>query len=273
MLVRKLIDSRNRALKETWVRLVERRNLAGAAAIHLTSEEERRELTELGCALAPTVVIPNGVDVPMAYSPAAVSADIRELICRGFDILSFGRISWKKALDRVISALTELPEASALIAGNGEEKEVARLQRLAADLGVTSRVRFLARHIDGADKEALFASARVFALPSLSENFGNVVAEAMVRGLPVLVTEGVGTAELVRESNAGLTASNEPGAFAAALRQLLGSRDWSASLGAAGAAYARQHLCWNRIADLFADLYREISTAHRASSIRHGVTE
>ena len=51
--------------------------------------------------------------------------------------------------------------------------------------GVADRVQFLARYVDGADKEALFGAARVFALPSLSENFGNVVAEAMIRGLPV----------------------------------------------------------------------------------------
>ena len=45
-------------------------------------------------------------------------------------------------------------------------------------------------HAFGAEKEAAFAWADVLCLPSLSENFGVVVAEALVRGLPVIVTDG-----------------------------------------------------------------------------------
>ena len=96
MLDKELIARRNAVVKRTWIRFIERRNLARAAAIHVTSEEERRALVELGLALAPTSVIPNGVEVPVSFSPNDVSADVRALVNEGFDILSFGRINWKK---------------------------------------------------------------------------------------------------------------------------------------------------------------------------------
>ena len=107
MLVRDLISRRNSALKKMWIRLIERHNLMYAARIHLTSEEERRALAELGLMLAPTAVIPNGTDLPVHFSPADVSADVQAAIGKGFDILSFGRINWKKGLDRLIRSLPE----------------------------------------------------------------------------------------------------------------------------------------------------------------------
>src|SRR5205823_13347030 len=166
MLVRDLIGRRSAATKRTWIHLIERRNLAQASRIHLTSEEEQRALVELNLALAETVVIPNGVDAPASFSSDNVSADVRALIAEGFDILSFGRINWKKGLDRLILAMTEMPDARALIAGHDEDGFVAKLTSIAEERGVGGRVRFLARQITGADKEALFAAARLFALPS-----------------------------------------------------------------------------------------------------------
>ena len=81
-----------------------------------------------------------------------------------------------------------------------------KLKAIAEECGVGARVQFLPRQITGHDKEALFEAGRLFVLPSLSENFGNVVAEAMVRGLPVVVTAGVGAAEIVEASGGGVVA-------------------------------------------------------------------
>lgn len=259
MLDRDLIDRRSGTAKRAWIGLIERRNLAGAATIHLTSEEERRALADLGLALAPSVVIPNGVDGPTPFQPDSVSADVHKMIAGGFEILSFGRISWKKALDRLIRAMPYLPKARALIAGHDEEGEAARLSAIAQACGVADRVQFLARHIDGADKEALFAAARIFVLPSFSENFGNVVVEAMIRGLPVVVTAQVGTAALVTASGGGVVTRDDPVVIGTTLSNLLGCSLQMSKMGAAGAAYAREHLVWSSIAQRFAALYGTIA--------------
>jgi glycosyltransferase involved in cell wall biosynthesis len=259
MLDRALIERRNGAVKRAWIRLIESHNLAGAAGIHLTSEEERRALADLDLALAPVVVIPNGVDAPGEFSRGAVSPDVRKIVVGGFDILSFGRISWKKRLDWVVRALAGLPKARLVIAGYDEEGDAPKLRALAEGCGVGSRVQFIPRYIDGADKEALFGAAIVFALPSISENFGNVVAEAMVRGLPVIVTERVGAAEMVQKSGAGVVAQDHEQGFAASLAGVLQSKDRLAAVGAAGASYAREHLSWHGVAREFTDFYRTIA--------------
>jgi glycosyltransferase involved in cell wall biosynthesis len=269
MLVRELIARRSAAAKRTWIRFVERGNLASAGRIHLTSDEERRALVDLGLALAPMSVIPNGVEMPASFSPDTVSSDVRALVAEGFDILSFGRISWKKGLDRLIRAMSELPTARALIAGYDEDSLADELRSLAGKSGVGDRVRFLARQITGADKEALFVAARVFALPSLSENFGNVVAEAMIRALPVVVTEEVGAAEIVRASGAGIVAKADHRDFAGAIAALLESNEHRAAASAAGASYARDRLTWERIAQLFEELYTTISWNRNAEGQPH----
>ena len=130
-------------------------------------------------------------------------------------------------------------ECEGRIAGNDEDGLSPKL-RGAAEASRRWRSRaVLPRQIGGADKEALFGAARAFALPSLSENFGNVVAEAMIRGVPVVVTERVGAAEIVKASGGGLVARSGPDDFAAALAGLLASKERLAAMGAKGAAYAR----------------------------------
>ena len=265
MLVGDLIKRRSSATKRAWIRLIERGNLAQAARIHLTSEEERRALSDLGLALAPTVVIPNGVDPPVSFAPNAVSADVRRLVAEGFDILSFGRINWKKGLDRLIQSAAEIQRVKVLIAGHDEDALAGNLQKLAEQYGVGDRVMLLPRQITGPDKEALFAAARLFALPSLSENFGNVVAEAMIRGLPVVVTAGVGTAKIAEDSGGGAVAPSDPKGFAATMAGLLESDQRLFLMGAAGAAYARERLNWNSIARRFEELYTYMSRQNGAS--------
>jgi len=164
--------------------------------------------------------------------------------------------------------MVELPNARALIAGNDEDGLSAKLRGAAEASGVGDRVRFLPRQVSGADKEALFATARAFALPSLSENFGNVVTEAMIRGLPVVVTERVGAAEIVKASGGGLVARSGPEDFAAALAGLLASKEQLATMGAKGAAYAQERLTWSGIACRFEDLYTDI-TRRRSDYSRH----
>ena len=68
----------------------------------------------------------------------------------------------------------------------------------------------LPESVRGSNKERLFAAARLLVLPSYSENFGNSVLEAMRRGLPAVITDAVGAAEIVRRSGGGLVVSGEP---------------------------------------------------------------
>src|SRR4029077_18421494 len=110
---------------------------------------------------------------------------------------------WKKGLDRVIKSWKWIPHLTLIIAGNDEENYLPQLAALAADEGVSHRVCFVGE-VSDEYKWALYETAKMLVLPSYSENFGNVVAEAMAVACPVIVTKEVGIASLVLEAGAGV---------------------------------------------------------------------
>ncbi len=131
-------------------------------------------------------------------------------------------------------------------------------------LGVGDRVSILPRFIDGADKEALFAAAQVFAMTSLSENFGIAAFEAMRRGVPVLATPDVGMAEIVREVTAGVVVDPSPAGIASGLSSLLSDAVASRAMGEAGRSHVIAHYSWQAVARRMEDLYRSVLTSNSA---------
>ena len=81
----------------------------------------------------------------------------------------------------------EAPAVRAVMAGDDADGHAAYLASEAARHGVADRVTIIARHVSGADKEALFAGARLFAMTSLSENFGIAAADGHYH-VPLLVS-------------------------------------------------------------------------------------
>jgi glycosyltransferase involved in cell wall biosynthesis len=241
MLVPELIRRKSRWVKAAWIALVERANLEAAAAIHTTSSVEASHLCGFGWKLPPIATIPHGVDDPPPPSAAPPSDDIAAAIADGPLVLAFGRISWEKGLDRLIAALPQAPAA---------------------------RVTIVARHVEGEDKEALFAAARLFAMTSLSENFGLAAFEAMRRGVPVLATPDVGMSEIVRESGAGRVVEAAPAAIAAGISTMLDDVAGSRAMGEAGRAQVVAHYGWPNIARRMADLYGSVAEPRRRGGAR-----
>ena len=124
-------------------------------------------------------------------------------------VLFLGRLNWKKGLDRLIPAMQQVTNVDLLIAGNDEENYRPELEALARRCGVIDRVRFLGPS-PWRKEMGLAFSAQILALPSYSENFGNVVLEAMAAGCPVFVTPEVGMASRVQEAGCGVVASGDP---------------------------------------------------------------
>ena len=261
MLVPELMRRKSRWVKAAWVALIERANLAGAAAIHATSAVEATHIAGFGWTLPPIVMIPHGVDDPPAPSGEPLSPDVAAAIEGGPPVLALGRISWEKGLDRLIAALPLAPEARLVIAGDDADGHAAFLAGEARRFGVTSRVTMLARHVAGADKEALFGAARVFAMTSLSENFGLAAFEAMRRGVPVLTTADVGVSEIVRAAGAGLVVDPAPAAIAQGLSTLLADAGRSCAMGEAGRAFVVDQYGWPAIARRMEALYRSLGDA------------
>jgi glycosyltransferase involved in cell wall biosynthesis len=128
-------------------------------------------------------------------------------------------------------------------------------------------VRVLPRAVLGADKAYLYRAAQVFVLPSLSENFGNTVLEAMHAGRPVVVTPEVGAAEIVRKAGGGIVAEGDPVSFGAAIGRLIADRAFADAMGAAGRHYVRANLSWASVAAEMEALYDNIRLSHRSSAV------
>lgn len=251
MLHKDLVRRKNRWLKKLWISVLERRNIAGAEALHVTSGIEARELERFGFGMRAMANVPNGIEAPRRYPAESVSADIKETIGRGEYALYLGRIHWKKGLDRLVDAWDPDWECRLIIAGNDDEGHVTRLRtRLAG----RQNVDFVARPVSAADKEALFSNARFFVLPSYSENFGNTVLEAMIRGLPVLVTEDVGASEIVSASGGGRVVSGD--SLRHGICELLSRPEEARRSGERGRAYVAEHCTWDAVAQEMIETYR-----------------
>lgn len=261
MLAPQLIRRKSRVVKEAWLTLIERRNLEKAAAIHATSTGEANDLHGLGWALPPVKIIPHGVDDPEPFAGKPITPDVARAIGKGGYILSLGRINWEKGLDRLIAALPTVPSARVVIVGGDREGHAAVLAEQARRAKVDDRVTIVARHVDGADKEALFANAAIFAMTSLAENFGLASFEAMRRGVAVIVTREVGMSEIVRDANAGVVAEGTPQAIAAGLAELLADPTRRRLMGDAGRDHVVAHYGWSAVARQMEGLYRSILAA------------
>ncbi|HXO26239.1 MAG TPA: glycosyltransferase, partial [Thermoanaerobaculia bacterium] len=131
MLVRALLRRRGWLRKWLWIWLRERRTLTCAAAIHATSNLEKRDIEALGLRLESRIfVVGNGVDAESLapVQDAALAPTVRAALERRREegqvrhlLLFLGRLSWKKGLDRLIKALAKVKDATLIIAGHDEE--------------------------------------------------------------------------------------------------------------------------------------------------------
>ncbi len=176
--------------------LYQRRAVRRATLLHATAESERRNLLALG--LNPRIeVVANGIEVENIQQKTSWQRRRR--------LLFLSRIHPKKGIDLLIRALGTLRDKlqgyTLDVAGEGDEEYIAELKQLTDTQGLSDTVHF-AGGVYGSDKWQLFRTADLFVLPTHSENFGIVVAEALASGTPVLTTQGTPWHEL-EESRCG----------------------------------------------------------------------
>lgn len=158
--------------------------------LHATAESEKDNLLKLGWNNRISVVA-NGVDVG--------NIEMKSSWERTGKILFLSRVHPKKGLEFLIEAMSKINgELQCLIAGEGEDEYIESLKALTLKKGVADRVLFLGG-IYGDSKWKYFKDADVFVLPTFSENFGIVVAEALASGTPVITTTGTPWNELNTE--------------------------------------------------------------------------
>lgn len=190
------------SLKQKWLKkrvarfLYQDKDLKSVAALHATAESEAEQFRKLGFKNK-IIISPNGVNVPEC------------LPCRGGGVdkngkraLFVSRMHPKKGVLELVDAWKEASMQGwtcelVYTAGSDEERSYeARVKARVKDLGLVDSFDFTGA-LDDDKKWEAYARADLFVLPTYSENFGIVIAEALWAGVPVITTKGTPWKDLV----------------------------------------------------------------------------
>jgi glycosyltransferase involved in cell wall biosynthesis len=243
------VSRRSRALKRAWER-VAARVAPTRLVLHATSEQEAAESAVLFPGVA-VEVIPNGVVLP----PPITRRPRGDRLVLG----ALGRLHPIKGLDRLISAVAlcverGAPAVALRLAGGGEAVYHAQLEDQVRRLGLSSVVTFLGP-IEGDAKLRFFESIDVLVAPSLRENFGIAIAEALAHGVPVIASRGTPWA-ILEEAEAGLWVDNTAASLLDAFVRIAACP--LERLGTNARMLVEREFAWGRAAAAMATVYERL---------------
>lgn len=239
--------------------LYQKAAIRNADCIHATAESEKENLMKL--AYNDRIeIIANGI--------AVGSISMKSSWKRTGNILFLSRVHVKKGINFLIEAVAavneecrmkseECPISRCIIAGEGDKAYIDELKELATRLGVSHIIDFVGG-VYGNHKWELFRQADLFVLPTHSENFGIVVAEALASGTPVITTKGTPWQEL-EECNCGWWTEIGTDATADALKNFLRcSESQLEEMGRNGRRLIEEKYSSVAVAREFVDLYGKL---------------
>ncbi|WP_398313202.1 glycosyltransferase family 4 protein [Zoogloea sp.] len=211
------------------------------------------ELAEQG--IARVDVVSRGVDTTL-FDPARRSASLRRswgLAPDDLAVVYVGRIAPEKNLALLEKAFEAIrahqPRARLILVGSGPAQQALQARQPAAVFCGSRTGAFLAEH---------YASGDLFLFPSLTETYGNVVAEALASGLPVVAYRDAAAQELIEHRVQGWLA--EPGDEAAFIAGAVALAD-APELRARQRLAARERvasLAWQAIVERLVTLQRQV---------------
>lgn len=244
-------------IKGIFRRLIGYRILRRVDAIVAASESEVAGFAEtLGSHSPPVLLAGLGVDVEPGAHPH--SFDRRA-------VMFLSRVAPKKRLDKLLDAGRILAERgrpiSITVCGDGDREFVAGLKASAPpSVEVSWR-----GHVVDPERAVIEAEHALMCLPSDNENFGQVVTEAMARGLPVVTTRSTGSSKHLERAGAGWVL-DAPTAdeLAECLDAALGDADELARMSKRGVQYASSELTWAAVAGRWIDQVERLKGAQRS---------
>jgi glycosyltransferase involved in cell wall biosynthesis len=247
-----------RNLKSVWEKTCDLFCSPNRVMLHVTSEPERLDsVARLKHVSA--VVIPNGIERP------PTNGNKRPETEDGLRLLYLGRLHPIKGIENLLQAIATMTDGVTLsVCGEGEADYQARLKSLATELDLNKRVTFHGR-VDGEVKEQQFAEADLCVVPSFTENFGNVVAESLARGVPVIASKGTPWAR-VKEIDCGLWVDNDAATLAGAIRQMQTMP--LQEMGERGRQWMQREFSWPNVAAQMIQQYETLIATNRKQATR-----
>lgn len=233
--------------------IYQRRDLARATVVHTTSMQEGKNVK----ALLPNVhvaIIPWGSAIP-DLSQIRISS----LNNTGIKSIVFlGRYHPIKGLALLLESWAAVRDESwkLILVGHDENGYRKQLEHKAKDLGLFETVEFRGP-VHALEKQELLQSASLLVLPSLTENFGLVVAEALAYEVPVITTNATPWSDLVDYSCGWIAEANNVHSLTKAIRCAVQQPDWRLrEMGKNGRQLVLSKYSWEVTADKMMSLYR-----------------
>jgi glycosyltransferase involved in cell wall biosynthesis len=178
---------------------------------------------------------PRGVDIT-AFRPEQRDASLRTSWLSGSDkvvMLYAGRVSWEKNLRLLIKAYQGMDHTNCHLVMVGDGPALREIKQELDGMPVT-----FTGYLQGEELARAYASADLFAFPSKTETFGQVVLEAMASGLPVVGLQAEGVCDIVEDGKSGLLLDIETlleqeqtTAYRDLLTRLVGQHDLRRNMG------------------------------------------
>lgn len=218
--------------------------LNSSALIHVTSEQERLAVKNLGIK-APVIICPHGIELPNIdqknqkdhYKMSlGIEPDKRYF-------LFMSRLHKKKGLDQLLEVWERLSykykDWCLLIAGPDYGSYTSKISQMNTKQIITMGM------LKGAEKEAAFGASEFFVLPSHTENFGVVIGESLARGIPVITTNNTPWSEINQiKAGACIELSNENLSRSIEVFLNMGTSEL-ADMGLCGIDYIRKNYSWS----------------------------
>ena len=242
-----------------YVRPALRWTLRHAGALTAITEDCRQHALRAGAPAERIRLVFNGTDL-RRFSPADNGSrwDQRYgphmvFACRQL----FPRKGIRFLLEAAAQLKPQFPDLKVVLAGDGFERPA--LVKLAEELGISVDVIFLG-WVPNADLPPYYRAAAVSVIPSLEEGFGIPAAEAMGCEVAVVASDAGGLPEVVEHGVTGLVVPRgDSGALAVAIGSLLADPERRRRMGKAGRKRALRLFDWDRSAEQFEELYREVA--------------
>jgi glycosyltransferase involved in cell wall biosynthesis len=234
--------------KQIAWRLYQHRDLLSATVLHATSVREAENLRQLGFR-QPIALIPNGIHLPPWNEPVNSQTEIHTA-------LFLGRIHPVKGLSELVRAWQiARPEGwRMVIAGPDEGGHKKEVEAAIHQAGLQELFQFVGA-VEGEAKINLYRNADLFILPTFTENFGIVVAEALSCGVPVITTKGAPWEGLITHlCGWWIEIGAEP--LADAIREAVALSDATRQeMGKRGRLFVEKNFGWTQIAENMLSVY------------------
>ena len=252
--------------KKIYSSLIQKRILKEASALHAITENEVKNISNY-VDTDNVLYIPNGLDLNN-WNKMPEKSSIEKRFPQLKDkkvILFMGRIHPKKGLDILAKSFGVIAgknqDVCLLVAGTGDVKYINKVRMMFENEGVSDKVVFTGM-LTGDEKAAALAAADIFVLPSYSEGFSIAILEAMICGLPVIITHQCNFPE-IEKTKAGIIINPNPEQLTEAITTLLNKPQLRKEMGGNGQLLVRTKYTWDSVAEEMMAAYRNILNGNK----------